>query len=322
MKNKKRGYAFVALLLCFTSVLINAQHRTTFEFIETATPAERVRMQINVGAVFGSIHDSYFSGRSGLTISESNATSRAVQQIQALWNTSNFFCTEIEVIRRVAQSSNGLQVRSIPVFFKEGGTDEDRYQDLVIEFASDGRINDVYIALPMHQINRILETQDVVTDLRRRQLILGFVENFRTAYNRRDIGYLDRVFSNDALIIVGREVQPTNRSDSPRPLGVDVEYVTRSKEEYMNGLRRVFQNNQYINIKFSEIEVLRHDGNNNIYGVTLRQDWNTTNYSDVGWLFLMIDFRDESNPLIWVRTWQPITVQPNNVFGLDNFILR
>ena len=322
MKNKKRGYAFVALLLCFTSVLINAQHRTTFEFIETATPAERVRMQINVGAVFGSIHDSYFSGRSGLTISESNATSRAVQQIQALWNTSNFFCTEIEVIRRVAQSSNGLQVRNIPVFFKEGGTDEDRYQDLVIEFASDGRINDVYIALPMHQINRILETQDVVTDLRRRQLILGFVENFRTAYNRRDIGYLDRVFSNDALIIVGREVQPTNRSDSPRPLGVDVEYVTRSKEEYMNGLRRVFQNNQYINIKFSEIEVLRHDGNNNIYGVTLRQDWNTTNYSDVGWLFLMIDFRDESNPLIWVRTWQPITVQPNNVFGLDNFILR
>jgi len=167
----------------------------------------------------------------------------------------------------------------------------------------------------MHQINDILGG-DKVTDLRRRQLILGFVENFRTAYNRKDIDYLDKVFSNDALIIVGRELR--SRGDGLTP---PVHYDVRTKTEYMEGLKRAFQRNQYINIKFSEIEVMQHtnQGSSNIYGVTLRQDWNTTNYSDTGWLFLMIDFKDENNPLIWVRTWQPINVPRNQVFWLGDF---
>jgi len=306
----------VALLLAyFATGFVNAQHRTEFEFIETATETVRRNMQNNVGAVFNSIHDSYFAGRSGLNISGVNATTDAITQIQALWSTSRFFCTEIDFITRVLRSSRGLQVRGIPVFFEQGGTDEDKYQDLVIEFDNDGKITDVYIAIPMHQVESIINGQDV-TVLRRRQLILGFVENFRTAYNRKDIDYLDRVFSNDALIIVGKELRP--RGDGLPP---PVQYDVRSKTEYMEGLKRAFQRNQYINIKFSDIEVMQdpNPGTNHIYGVTLRQDWNTTTYSDTGWLFLMIDFRDEDNPLIWVRTWQPISVPRNQVFWLGDF---
>ena len=312
----------VILLTCITSVWVNAQHKTAFEFTETADATTRRTMQNNVNAVFSSIHDSYFSKREGVSLLTNHATREAIEQIQTLWSTSRFYCTETEVIRRVSRINKGLQVRNIPVFFEQGGTDEDKYQDLVIDFTPDGRISDVYIAIPMHQVSNIL-AGNTVTDLRRRQLILGFVENFRTAYNRKDISYLDRVFSNDALIIVGKELKSsTNRSDSPQPRGVDVEYIVRTKSEYMENLRGAFLRNNYINIKFSDIEVMQHDGNSNIYGVTLKQNWNTTNYKDVGWLFLMIDFRDENNPLIWVRTWQPDGVLKNDVFGLDNFILR
>ena len=305
------------LLVCFTSLwVVNAQHKTEFEFVETVSDEMRKKMQDNVGTVFGSIHDSYFAEKTNINISRNNATPDAIEQIQALWSTSHFYCTETDVIARVLKSARGWQVRGIPVFFKQGGTDADKYQDIVIEFASDGKISDVFIALPMHQVAEILKAQDEVTDLRRRQLILGFVENFRTAYNRKDIDYLDRVFSNDALIIVGRELR--SRGDGLPP---PVHYDVRTKKEYMDGLKRAFARNQYINIKFSEIEVMQHSnpGSNHIYGVMLRQDWNTTTYSDTGWIFLMIDFKDEDNPLIWVRTWQPISVPKNQVFWLGDF---
>ena len=60
-----------------------------------------------------------------------------------------------------------------------------------------------------------------------------------------------------------------------------------------------------MNIRFSGIELVKHSQYPEIYGVTLKQDWSSSTYSDVGYLFLMIDFRDEDNPLIKVRTWEP-----------------
>ena len=63
---------------------------------------------------------------------------------------------------------------------------------------------------------------------------------------------------------------------------------------------------------------------NEIYGVTLKQFWNTTNYSDVGYIFLMIEFKDDENLIIHVRTWQPEkvgthTIAKDDVFSLGKF---
>ena len=309
------------LLFFFTSVGVNAQHTTEFEFSDAPQATLRI-MQNNVRAVFGSIHNSYFEGKGGgVTLSMNNATDKAISQIQALWSTSHFYCTETDVIQPVVKSSTGYQVRNIPVFFKAGKTNEGKYQDLVIEFAPDGKINDLYISFPNHQIEKFFEGALLVTDLRRRELIVGFMENFRTAYNRKDIPFLDKVFSNDALIIVGREVQASGRGDSPMPTRSTVEYVKRTKTEYLENLKKVFDKNEFIDIKFSEINVMRKSANSSIYGVTLRQDWESSTYSDVGWLFLMIDFSNEERPQIWVRTWQPISVPRREVFELGDFTI-
>jgi hypothetical protein len=211
----------------------------------------------------------------------------------------------------------GWQVRGVPVFFVDGATNEDKFQELVLEFMTDGKINDIYISIPLQQYQNILDAGNNVTDLRRRQMILGFVENFRTAYNRKDVEYLDRVFSNDALIITGTVLKKSG--DSPNPIGVDIKYVTQSKTEYIQRLRGAFARNQFINVKFDEIEVMQDEERGHIYGVTLRQQWNSSTYKDEGWLFLMIDFRNEDNPMIWVRTWQPLEVPKNKVFGIVDF---
>ena len=89
--------------------------------------------------------------------------------------------------------------------------------------------------------------------------------------------------------------------------------------EYIKKLKTVFANNSFINIKFDEIEVYKYEEKGNIYGITLRQHWNSLSYSDEGWLFLMIDFRNENAPQIRVRTWQPLEAPRNKVFSLIDF---
>ena len=310
-----------------------AQHTTEFLFSETASVYLRKTMQTNAKAVFAEINRAYDQNKSGLSLSLSNVTGEANQRIQTLWATSHFYCTETGVTTRVLKSSGGYQVRNIPVFFAQGSKPEDQYQDIVIEFTSGGKINDMYIAIMPHQYAKIMEYSNEVTDLRYRQMIVELVENFRTAYNRKDMPFLEDVYGDDALIITGKVLTPQKRGDVPVAYNqTQIQYSVQNKKQYLTNLKRVFEKNSYINIKFDEIVVTRHEGNPNIYGVTLKQDWNASGgYHDQGWLFLMIDYEDENNPLIWVRTWQPlqdpstgkdIRYNTEDIFGLGSFPVR
>jgi hypothetical protein len=299
-------------------------------FTETAPDYLREVMQTNSMAMFMEINIAYDQNKSGLALSLSNVTEEASKRVQTLWATSHFYCTETDITTRVLKSSNGYQVRNIPVFFEQGKTDEDRYQNVVIEFTSSGKISDVYIAVTQHQYAKIVGNSNEVTDLRNRQKILELVENFRTAYNRKDLDFLKKIYSEDALIITGKVLKPMKRLDTPISLNQSqIQYSVQNKKQYLSNLSRVFNANSYINIKFDNIVVTRHEGNPNIYGVTLIQDWNASGgYHDEGWLFLMIDYEDDDNGLIWVRTWQPLQ-DPNtgrdihysteDIFGLGNF---
>jgi len=158
---------------------------------------------------------------------------------------------------------------------------------------------------------------------------VNFIENFRTAYNRRDIGYLEQVYSDNALIITGKVVQEKQgyKDVSGSTLGGQrVAYVQQSKREYLTRLKAVFNRARYLNVKFEDIEIVQHPKYDGWYGVTLKQHWHTSGYSDEGYLFLMVDFRDENLPLITVRTWQPhkdkygnVVTTREDVFSLGDF---
>ena len=327
-----RQFATV-LLGYFLCAQAYAQHTTEFLFLESAEDYVRNTMQVNAKALFMEINRAYDENRSGLTLSSNNVTNEAIRNIQSLWATSHFYCTETSITTRVLKSSTGFQVRNIPVFIVQGKTDEDRYQDIVVEFTADGKVSDMYIAIAPHQYANIMAYSNEVTDLRYRQMIVELVENFRTAYNRKDIPFLNDIFSEDALIITGKVLKVQQRADIPVAYNkTQIEYSVHNKKSYLANLQRIFNANAYLNIKFDEIVVTRHEGNPNIYGVTLKQYWNASGgYSDEGWLFLMIDYGDENNPLIWVRTWQPFT-DPNtgkevrynteDIFGLGSFPVR
>jgi hypothetical protein len=302
-------------------------------------------MQINANAVFAEINLAYYQDKSGLELSPDNITYFASERIQTMWATSHFKCAKagkcIEDIVKM-YSSNNYQVRNIPIFSEQG-----KSQDMVIEFAADGKISDMYIAA--HQITTIMDNLNVVTDLRQKETLLKTLDHFRTAYNCKDIDFLEDIYSEDALIITGMVKyfeRKQIKTDTPITTtysnkGTRVEYSVQNKKEYIAKMRRIFAANSYINIKFENIVITQHGGNPNIYGVTLRQKWNTSTYSDDGWLFLIFDYEDENKPQIWVRTWQPLTRKnpitgkeeeihysaagingTEKIFGLDDFKFR
>jgi hypothetical protein len=135
----------------------------------------------------------------------------------------------------------------------------------------------------------------------RRQTILNFVETLQTAYYRKDIDLLTKMYGDDDWIITGKAVKQTKSINS----ALDRDSFFFRKKEYINKLLSIFKNNSKINVDFSEIEVVQHPEYPDLYGISFKQSWNTDNYSDTGYCFFLIGFKDGQNMQIHVRTWQP-----------------
>jgi hypothetical protein len=223
----------------------------------------------------------------------------------------------------ISLSKGGWEVRNIKVLLRRQDVRGNPYQYLVFSFDKDLKINDVRFALDEQQYAGVIQSGAELEDYRCRQQILQFLEIFRTAYNRKEIDYLKNVYSDDALIIVGRVIEA--KPDAPKlmersRLNRDrIEFIRQSKQEYITRLQKVFAVNEFIKVGFSEVEVRRHPKFDKIYGVILKQDWRSSSYSDSGWLFLMIDFRDQAAPLIHVRSWQPVKFADGSVVSLGDF---
>ena len=241
-----------------------------------------------------------------------------------LWENSPFQCSDEEIVESVISTGTGYQVRNIPLLMCPTDTkleDDEIYQEAVISFDRQGNIESFYLTLSMNLYMNVIRSNKEVTDLRRRQLILDYVEHFRTAYNQKDAVFLEQVFSDDALIITGKVIK---QSKDGIPLPDKIQYKKQTKQEYITNLRRVFSANKYIKVTFDEIEVMRHPVNKDFYGVTLHQGYTSNNYHDDGYVFLLWDFRNEEAPQIHVRTWQPDRINggklpKDEVFGLSDF---
>jgi len=249
----------------------------------------------------------------------------AAKTLLSMWNTSAMGRPEKNIERQcLLRPQGGYQVRDIPVLMLEA-PEKDKKQSLVINYTNTGAIDDIFIAV--HGIVDFYDHNANVSDFVRRQKILDLVERFRTAYNMKDVGLLEKVFSNNALIITGKVIREKPNSDQLLKNNLPaerIEYVTQTKEQYLKKLKLIFDMVKYINVVFEDIEISTHTKFSEIYGVSLKQKWNASNYSDEGFLFLMIDFKNESEPVIQVRAWQPMMfkgqqLKPEEKFRTTSF---
>lgn len=277
----------------------------------------------NINALFKSMHEALLTGNTPL-ITNKIMEQECQHELMELWSNSQISCPQTEVEAPIVKIYNPnpkdkkggiLEVRNIPIL-QERALDEP--QTMNVMFNAKGTICGVSIGLNMDFRNIGMGKEDDI-DAVRKQIINSFLENFRTAYNRRDIDYLEKIYSNDALIITGRMITPkvsTSKSDDKTlKVSQEVEFLKQTKVEYINRLRGVFKSNDYINVDFEDVDIHSHPNaefaQRGVYCVSLDQSWTSASskskksYHDDGYLFLMIDFHDQDKPLIQIRVWQP-----------------
>lgn len=254
--------------------------------------------------------------------------SSAESSIEMLWENVHFRPEDRYVGEILLTTNDGYQIRNIPlqILPQDAGADTD-YKEGVINFDRSGKVSSFYFSIEQNSYRNIMEKGIQLNDIARRMEILDYVERFRTSYNQKDLTFLNQVFSDDALIITGKVITPRKLTDGFSISLPSVKYTKQTKTEYLAKLRNIFRYNRYINVKFDDVQIKRHGSNPNIYGVKVVQHWNTSNYSDEGYVFMLWDFTNPNAPQIHVRTWQPMYLdagkkQPlpeDEIFDLNSF---
>ena len=307
-------------LLMFVAQNIMADVTVQIDGIGNATV--KAKMERTMSAFLTEVNNAQSSKRA-LNFGGMGLSTNVQSSVSMLWENSPFECTDEEIMEHCIQTGSGYQVRNIPLIMRptDSSFNEDEYQEAVFSFDLSGNLESFYLTLSMNLYMNVIKSNKSVTDLRRRQLILDYVEHFRTSYNQKDINFLTQVFSDDALIITGKVIK---QSKDGIPMPDKIQYKKQTKQEYLGNLRRVFAANKYIKVTFDEIEVMRHPVNADFYGVTLHQGYTSDRYHDDGYVFLLWDFSNESAPQIHVRTWQPDRINggklpKDEVFSLSDF---
>ena len=308
-------------LLMFVAQNIMADVTVQIDGIDNTTV--KAKMERTMSAFLTEVNNAQSSKRA-LNFGGMGLSTNVQSSVSMLWENSPFECTDAEIMEHCIQTGSGYQVRNIPLMMRptDSSFNEDEYQEAVFSFDRNGNMESFYLTLSMNLYMNVIKSNKSVTDLRRRQLILDYVEHFRTAYNQKDKEFLEAVFSDDALIITGKVIPQRVRDNIQLP--ARVEYTRQTKRQYMTKLSQIFAANKHIKVTFDEIRVVMHPTKSEWYGVTLHQGWTSDRYHDDGWLFLLWDFSNEDHPTIHVRTWQPDKIEgkklpDEEIFSLDDF---
>lgn len=188
-------------------------------------------------------------------------------------------------------------------------------ENVTFRFNADNLVESLAFTLSDVAESDILQKGDWNRDSR--LTLMTFLEDYQTAYALGRDKYLESIFSDNALIIVGNKLESRVVADGVR-LMEHVRYDTLSKKQYINRLRGHFATKEYINLNFTETDFQRASNNKEMYGIRVRQEYFSSNYGDVGYLFLLVDLRNEL-PIIHVRAWQNDKLPLESLIQLNDF---
>jgi hypothetical protein len=203
----------------------------------------------------------------------------------------------------------GYELRKIAMTHRYPSINKTSTEYLVLDFTESGKLNDLNVSITDGLYQRFVKESDFGKDWQNRQDIIKFIEKYRMAYLTRDIETVDMMYAEEALVIIGRRIERRQLKD----MGVkyerlgnepEYEYIKMNKAEFIKRQRQIFTAQQDIFLDFGSFDIIKKLNAEGVYGVQMRQSYNSSTYSDEGYLFLMIDF-EQKDPLIYVRAWQP-----------------
>ncbi|MBP3766822.1 MAG: hypothetical protein J6I31_00885 [Prevotella sp.] len=273
--------------------------------------------EYNLGKLLTEINSACNEGREIHTVGIP-MTDFARKAVTTLWKNIHFKTERNDIKDRlwIFQRNRMMEAHHIPIILVDDSPLNNNRQDAVVEFTLDGKISDFRFAIDPEVSESLESSEGNVAELEEQAIIRKYVERFRTAYNEKDIDFLNRMFSDDALIITGNVVNVKTAEEGFRQ---KVVYNKYNKTQYLQNLLRCFKRNKWIKVNFSLIDNPAENGGKskfithrkgkdgrNYYGVRLRQEWHSSRgYHDEGYVFLLWEFPENGDPMIHVRTWQP-----------------
>ncbi len=222
----------------------------------------------------------------------------------------------------MVELNDQIIVRSIPMKFAFPENNREFIEDVIFTLNKSGKIENVSFSLNNHSISSIMGKGERFGTLDHKRQIVRFMEDYKTAYCLGRLDYIESIFADNALILVGHTLKQAENIDSMYRgtlKNEDVEYVKLSKNQYVERLRHLFALNEFVNIHFEETEIKKVGGDDKVYGIQIAQNYNSASYSDFGYLFLMFDLNIINEPKIYVRSWQPEKNSEGRIMGLEDF---
>ncbi len=211
----------------------------------------------------------------------------------------------------------GVMCRALPMSFHFANNNKTFVEDVIFFFDESKKISNITFGLGQEALKDVIGNDK--WSERVRLVIINFLENYKTAYALKRLDYIESIFADDALIIVGSMVKPKTTGDNPYRNNEIVRYNRYTKEQYIQNLRHSFASKEYINIRFEDNIIRKSGRGDEVYGIQIKQDYFSPNYGDTGYLFLMVDLNDADQPVIHVRTWQPEKNEDGSIYGLGDF---
>lgn len=184
-------------------------------------------------------------------------------------------------------------------------------EDVVLTFDAEQKIQNIAFGLGKTAEDDILNKG--VWEEKSRFAIMNFLENYKTAYALKRLDYIRSIFDDDAVIITGSVVSKANNvtnMENQSSISQEGNHIIKmnrqTKDEYLANLKRCFERNEFVNIRFSNNDVKKMGANTGeSYGIQIQQDYYSSTYGDKGYLMLLVDINQPTKPLIKLRTWQP-----------------
>ena len=213
--------------------------------------------------------------------------------------------------------NNKVICRSIPMSFNFKSNNKQFVENVVFQFNENGKIENISFALSKTALDDIVKK----TDWKEydRIILIEFLENYKTAYALKRIDYIEQIFADDALIITGSVLKVRPGEQNRYRDNKIIKYNRQTKRQYIKNLRYSFNSKEYVNIKFEDSNIRKSGKGGDIYGVQIKQNYYSSNYGDVGYLFLLVDLNNTNEPIIHVRTWQPNVNANDSIYGLGDF---
>ncbi len=231
-----------------------------------------------------------------------------------------------EINAEVNKTYEGWELRKIRIINSYSSINKQAPEYMVLDFDDKGKIYDINFGIMDNLYTDFVEQGIYGNDWGNRQVIVKFVEKYRTAYLSRNIEMLDSLFADEAVIIVGRVLKKTKIKDMYKYTKLndeqpDVRYMQYTKDEYLKNQSRLFANQKDIYLGYNSFKIMKKNKQDNVYGLSMRQYYQSTTYSDEGYLFLLVDFNKEK-PQIYIRSWQPQEWSDAALIKLSNFNLN